>query len=125
MASFQELFTPIFIVVALSLFIGGIVVLQVLDSLFKGSKNLMIIRIFCISIIFNIIILVFLIMSFSRIKQQSGPQGPSGNKGKQGDVGAPGGLQVCDKKYQTIEEKKFVIKAQNYLEVIPPLLQED
>ena len=125
MASFQDLFTPIFIVVALSLFVGGIVVLQVLDALFKGSKNLMIIRIFCISIIFNIIILVFLVMSFSKVKQQPGPEGPTGNKGKQGDDGTPGGLQVCDKKFQTIEEKKTIIKAQNYLEIIPPLIQED
>ena len=125
MTTSQDLFTPIFIVVALSLFIGGIVVLQVLDRLFHGSKNLPMIRIFCISAILNIIIIVFLIMSFSRVKLQTGPQGPTGNKGQQGYVGKTGGLQVCTNKFQTINEKKTIIKNQNYLDVRPPLLKTD
>lgn len=125
MSTYKDLFTPIFIVVALALFIGGIVVLQVLDKLFHGSKNLPMIRIFCISMILNILIIVFLIMSFSRVKLQTGPQGPTGNKGQQGYEGKPGGLQVCTKKFQTIEEKKTLIKSENYLDLRPPLIKND
>jgi len=125
MATYKDLFTPIFIIVALSLFIGGIVVLQVLDKLFHGSKNLPMIRIFCISMILNIIIIVFLIMSFSRVKLQTGPQGPTGNKGQPGYEGKSGGLQVCTKKFQTIEEKKTIIKEANYLDLRPPLIKND
>lgn len=125
MSTYKDLFTPIFIIVALALFIGGIVILQVLDRLFHGSKNLPMIRIFCISLILNIIIIVFLIMSFNRVKIETGPQGPTGNKGQQGYEGKTGGLLTCSKKYQTIEEKKSIIKDANYLDVRPPLLKTD
>ena len=125
MSTFQTLFTPIFIIVALCIFIGGIVILQVFDKLFAGSKNLTMIRIFCISIIFNIIIFVFLIMSFSKIKFQTGQQGPSGNKGVKGNSGDPGGIQICNVKYQTIEEKKSFEKAADYLDTRPPNINTD
>ena len=125
MATYKDLFTPIFIIIALSLFIGGIVILQVLDSLFHGSKNLPMIRIFCICFILNIIIIVFLIMSFNRVKIQIGPQGPSGNKGQMGSEGKSGGLLICKTKNQTIEEKKKILKDQNYLDLRPPLLKTD
>ena len=125
MADYKDLFTPIFIIIALSLFIGGIVVLQLLDKLFYGSKHLLMIRFFFISIILNIIIIIFLIMSFHRVKIQIGPQGPTGNKGKKGYEGKPGGLQVCSKKYQTIVEKKTIIKDKNYLDLRPPLIKND
>lgn len=123
--TFQTLFTPIFIIVALAIFIGGIVVLQVMDKLFAGSKNLTIIRIFCICIIFNIMILVFLIMSFSKIKFQIGPQGPTGNKGLKGGKGVPGGIKPCGVKYQTVEEKKSFEKSLDYLDLKPPLINTD
>jgi hypothetical protein len=125
MATYKDLFTPIFIIVALALFIGGIVVLQVLDRLFHGSKNLPMIRIFCISLILNVIIIVFLIMSFNRVKIEPGPQGPTGNKGQQGYEGKSGGLLTCTQKYQTIEEKKTIIRDKNYLDTRPPLLKTD
>ena len=125
MATFKDLFTPIFIIVSLVLFIGGIVFLQFIDKLFHGSKNLLMIRIFCICVILNIIIIVFLIMSFNRVKIQPGPQGPSGNKGLQGPEGRAGGLQICKTKHQTIQEKKTIIKDQNYLDLRPPLIKND
>ena len=125
MTTSKDYFTPIFIVVALSLFIAGIVVLQVIDKLFHGSKNLTMIRIFCICVILNIIIIIFLIMSFNKVKIQPGPQGPAGNKGQQGPEGKTGGLQICKTKNQTIQEKKKIIKDKNYLDVRPPLLKTD
>jgi hypothetical protein len=125
MSSFKTLFTPIYIVIALIIFIFGIVFLQVLDSIFAGSQNLSIIRLFCISIIININILIFLIMSFSKIKLHVGPKGPTGNKGTKGYEGSPGGLTVCGVNYLTVEEKKKEIKALNYLDLKPPLINRD
>ena len=64
-------------------------------------------------------------MSFSKIKFQRGPQGPMGNKGNKGDIGSPGGLQVCGKKYQTVEEKKSFEKSLDYLDMKAPLINDN
>ena len=125
MSSFQTLFTPIFIITSLVIFIVGLVGLQILDRLFAGSKNLNAIRMFGFTILINIIILLFLIMSFSKVKFQQGSQGPQGNKGERGYQGNNGGLQVCGKKYQTVEEKKSFEKALNYLDMKAPLIELD
>lgn len=120
----QDLFTPIFIVIALMIFIGGIVGMQFLDRLFAGSKNLQAIRIFAISITLNIIILIFIIMSFSKIKFVVGPHGPQGNKGGRGLEGTPGGLIVCKPNARTAQEQKALKKSDQYLDLKPPYLEE-
>ena len=125
MASYQNIFTPLFIIISLCIFIGGLVGIQLLDRLFAGSKNLNAIRMFGFTILINIIILLFLIMSFSKVKFQQGSQGPQGNKGERGYQGNNGGLQVCGKKYQTVEEKKSFEKALNYLDMKAPLIELD
>ena len=58
-STMRELFTPIFIVIALCIFIAGIVGIQMLDRLFIGSKNLNAIRMFALAILINIIIYLF------------------------------------------------------------------
>ena len=121
----QELFTPIFIICALSIFIGGIVGIQFFDRLFAGSKNLNAIRMFGLAILINIIVLVFILMSFSKVKFSQGPQGPQGNKGSRGGFGKNGGINLCSKKYQTAEEKKTFERANNYLDLKPPVLDFD
>ena len=122
-SSFTELFTPIFIVFALCIFIAGIVGIQFLDRLFMGSTNLNAIKMFSVAILINIIILLFILMSFSKIKFAPGKQGPQGNKGSRGSYGNDGG--ICNKKYQTAEEKKTFVRANNYLDLKPPLLEFD
>jgi len=123
-ATLQDLFTPIFIVVALMMFIGGIVGMQFLDRLFAGSKNLQAIRIFAISITLNVIILIFILMSFSKIKFMVGPVGPQGNKGERGMEGSPGGLVVCKPNARTAQEQKALKKSDQYLDLKPPYLEE-
>lgn len=123
--SLQNLFTPLFILIAIVILIVGLIGLQLLDRLFAGSKNLNSIRMFGITILINIIILIFLIMSFSKIKFTQGTAGPQGNKGDKGDTGIPGGLAVCGKKYQTVEEKKVFEKALNYLDLKNPIIKLD
>jgi len=125
LSTFQKLFTPIFIITSLCIFIGGLVGLQYLDRLFAGSKNLNAIRMFGLTLIINIIILVFLIMSFSKVKFVQGSNGPTGNKGERGKEGESGGLEVCGKKYQTIEEKKMYEKSIAQLDMKNPLINDD
>jgi len=122
MVSYQDIFTPLFIVLSLCIFIGGIVGIQLLDRLFAGSKNLNAIRMFSLSILINIIILLFLIMSFSKVKFNQGDKGPQGNKGESGRKGPDGGFQLCKPKVQTVEEKKVYEKTINYIDLKPPLL---
>jgi hypothetical protein len=123
-ATLQDLFTPIFVVVALMIFIGGIVGMQFLDKLFAGSKNLQAIRIFALSITLNIIILIFILMSFSKIKFVVGPNGPQGNKGERGMDGMPGGLIVCKPNARIAQEQKALIKSDQYLDLKQPYLEE-
>lgn len=125
MTSFQDTFTPLFIVISLCIFIGGIVLLQVISKLFIGSKNLISIQMFGITIIINIIILVFLIMSFSKVTLQVGSQGPTGNKGIKGLDGENGGLAVCNKKYESADEHKSYIKLESSYDMKVPLINQD
>jgi len=122
MSSYQTIFTPLFIFVSIAIFIAGLVGLQFVDKLFAGSKNINGIRIFCFTIIINVIIFVFLLMSFSKVTIAPGQQGPQGNRGDKGYVGKPGGLSLCGNKYQTVEEKKVYEKNLNYLDLKAPLI---
>ena len=93
--STSSYFTPIFIVVALCIALGGMVGIQFFDRLFAGTEFRNAVRMGSITIIINIIVLAFLIMSFSQVKSASGPLGPRGNKGPQGNLGANGSLNMC------------------------------
>jgi membrane-bound ClpP family serine protease len=123
--SLQDLFTPIFIILAIIIFIVGIIGMQFLDRLFAGSKNLNAIRMFALAGIINIIILLFILMSFSKVKFTPGNQGPQGNKGNRGSLGKNGGVNLCNKKYQTAEEKKTFQRSNDYLDIKPPVLELD
>jgi membrane-bound ClpP family serine protease len=122
---FNDLFTPIFIIITIVILIIGVIGLKFLDVLFAGSKYLTAIKLFGISIIVNIVILIFIIMSFSKIKFQRGNKGPTGNKGDKGDKGRAGGLQVCGETYETVQEKKAFQRSLNYLDLKPPFINND
>ena len=123
-STFQDLFTPIFIIIAIFIFIAGIVGMQFLDKIFAGSKNLNAIRMFALALTINIIVLFFIIMSFSKVKFAPGTSGPQGNKGSRGNDGTPGGLSVCQVKARTAQEQKAHVKSANYLDLKPPFLED-
>jgi hypothetical protein len=106
MASITDTFTPMFIIVILVVFICGLVLLQFISKMFIGSNNLNAIQMFGLTILINIMILIFLVMSFSKVNLTQGPQGPIGNKGDKGITGVDGTLAVCSVKYQNAENKK-------------------
>lgn len=120
--SYEVLFTPIFIVISLSIFIAGIVGIQFLEKLFHGSNNLLSIKIFAISVLVNIVIFVFLLMSFRRVKFTPGKAGPTGNRGDRGSDGRDGGLSVCGVQYQKVQDKKQFERQLNYLDLKPPVI---
>lgn len=120
--SYEVLFTPIFIVISLSILIAGIVGIQFLEKLFHGSNNLLSIKIFAISVLVNIVIFVFLLMSFRRVKFTPGKAGPTGNRGDRGSDGRDGGLSVCGVQYQKVQDKKQFERQLNYLDLKPPVI---
>lgn len=121
--SYNIIFTPMFIIIALSIIIAGIVGIQVLDRLFHSSNNLVAIKMFGLSILINIIIFIFLIMSFRRVKFSSGKSGPTGNRGDRGLDGRDGGLSVCGVQYQKVQDKKNFERQINYLDLKPPVIE--
>jgi hypothetical protein len=125
MATFQELFTPLFIILSLGILIGGIVVIMFLDDLFEKSKNRNGVRMFGFAIVINIIILLFLIMSFSKVKFQEGSRGPRGNKGDKGFTGKDGSLQNCGSRNISVAEARAKSREANYLDTKPPLIEDD
>lgn len=120
----QELFTPIFIIIVVFVMICGTVFLKYLDKLFNGSDNLMTIRMFGVAIILNVIIFLFIIMSFSKIKFNRGKEGPQGNKGMRGDQGDNGGLNICETNTQTSINKKIFDISSDYIDTKNPIIEK-
>ena len=69
--------------------------MRFLEGLFINSKNKSMIRMFAIAIILNVMILVFIIISFKRIHFAKGPTGPKGNRGNKGISGENALLNSC------------------------------
>jgi hypothetical protein len=107
MSSFQETFTPFFIIITLIVFICGLILLQFVSKIFYDSNNLNGVQMFGITLLINIIILIFLVMSFTKVNLTEGPQGPMGNKGDKGISGDNGTLAVCNSRYQDSQNKKY------------------
>jgi hypothetical protein len=118
-------FTPIFIVVALCICVGGIVILQMFDRMFAGSEFQNTVRMFGIAIILNILILTFLIMSFSRVKFEPGPKGPQGNRGPQGHEGDEGKLSVCGDHILTVSDVRKRTRDSQNLDLQNPYIMPD
>ena len=64
-------------------------------------------------------------MSFGTISFQVGSQGPIGNKGIKGKDGDNGGLQICNKRYETADEHKAYVKLQESYDMHVPLIVQD
>lgn len=118
-------FTPIFIVVSLCICVGGIVILQMFDRMFSGSEFQNTVRMFGIAIILNVLMLAFLIMSFSRVKFEPGPKGPRGNRGPQGHEGDEGKLSVCGDHTLTVSDVRKRTRDSQNLDLQNPYIRPD
>lgn len=104
--------TIIIVIIMFALSLLGLIFIRFLENIFYGSPNINIIRIFGLCIVLNIMILVFIVMSFKRIHFAQGPIGPKGNRGNKGHVGIDSTLNSCSVGNSVIlsGQKKYNIK---------------
>lgn len=88
----------------------GLSILLYLDKFLITNPNKNMIMITIITIILNIMILTFCIISFSKVKFESGSIGPVGIRGPRGLSGQDAGLKVCGNAYINAGERKMQIK---------------
>uniref|UniRef100_A0A6C0HM41 Uncharacterized protein n=1 Tax=viral metagenome TaxID=1070528 RepID=A0A6C0HM41_9ZZZZ len=117
-------FTPIFIVIAICIAIAGMVAIQFVDRLFADNEFRNLMRMFCITIMVNIVIFIFLIMSFTHVKSTPGQQGPRGNKGPQGYLGTDGSLSMCGNTVLRASDVRKRIRESTNLDLTPPTIVE-
>jgi hypothetical protein len=92
--------------------IAGLSILLYLYNWLYDNPHKNIIILVGITIILNLMIFVFCVISYSHIKISVGPQGPPGNRGPRGYDGEPGRLAVCGDLNVSSSENKFKIKNQ-------------
>ena len=92
--------------------ISGLAILMYLYNYLRTNPHRNIIILVGLTIILNIMIFTFCVISYSHVKIAVGPQGPQGNRGLRGFEGTPGSLAVCGDLIVSAEEKKFQIKNQ-------------
>lgn len=92
--------------------ICGFALLLYLYNLYYKNPHRNIIIMIGITIILNIMIFTFCIISYSNVKVIAGPIGPQGNRGYRGDDGDDGGFKICGDLSVSASEKKFKIKNQ-------------
>jgi hypothetical protein len=110
----------------LILIIVLIVGLQMVDRIFRGDKDLNFYRMITIAIGLNLMIFVFLFMTFDKIQFAPGPQGPQGNKGNKGPSGYDKQFNACSKHVETSEDKKFrILRKQNAVAKKPAIVEDE
>ena len=87
----------------------------------KNEKTVGRIILFCILV--NILILVFLILTFSKIQFTPGPRGPRGIRGRRGHQGRMDGLNQCVKQSKTLGEMKYENDKQKQIKIQKPSLE--
>jgi hypothetical protein len=82
-------------------------------------------RIILLCILINIIIFVFLVLTFSKITFNQGPQGTQGIRGRIGHTGRMDGLNQCKKQSKTLGDMKFEESKKNLIKIQTPVLEVD
>jgi hypothetical protein len=80
-------------------------------------------RIILLCILINILILVFLVLTFSKIQFTPGPKGPKGIRGRRGHQGNMQGLNQCQKQGKTLGEMKYETEKGNQIKIQTPSLE--
>jgi hypothetical protein len=100
------------VIIMFVLTLMGIIGIRILDSIYYGTQYSDIVRMFGITILLNVMILVFLVISFKRIHFSRGPIGPKGNRGLKGYKGVESTLNSCNKNTSILKsgQKKYNIR---------------
>ena len=109
-------------IISLLLVIGlcGMIVLKLMEQIYRGAPNINIIRMFVICVTLQVMITCFLIMSFNKTRSQKGPKGPTGNRGNRGLQGKHAGINTCDRIIPRAIDKKFDILSREVRVVSKP-----
>lgn len=107
--------------------LAGLIFIRFLESIYMGSKNMTLIRMFGIAIVLNVMILAFIIMSFKRIHFAQGPVGPKGNRGNKGVNGNNAALNSCSVGDSVLlsGQKKFNIRKREAAYARYPAIVDD
>lgn len=101
-----------------------IVVMMFFERYFLTKKNEKVIgRIILLCILINILILVFLVLTFSKIQFTYGPNGPKGIRGRRGHYGKMQGLNQCQKQGKTLGEMKYETEKNSQIKIQTPSLE--
>lgn len=101
-----------------------VVLMMFFERYIVSTANKQLIRIMLFSLLLNVIILVFLIFSYSKITFEPGIQGPKGIKGRVGPRGRDSNIAECSPKNESLGNAKMFIKKENKLkEFIKPHLK--
>tara|TARA_B100000902_G_C27316437_1_gene921652 strand:+ start:201 stop:566 length:366 start_codon:yes stop_codon:yes gene_type:complete len=99
------------------------VMMMFFERYFSNNSNKQLMRIMIFSLLLNIIILVFLIFSYSKIIFNPGIQGPSGLKGRVGPQGRDSDIAECSPKLEKLGEvKKIFNDEKNMTKLDKPIL---
>lgn len=101
-----------------------VVLMMFFERYIVSTANKQLIRIMLFSLLLNVIILVFLIFSYSKITFEPGLQGPKGIKGRVGPRGSDSNIAECSPKNENLGNAKMFIKREKKLkEFIKPHLK--
>lgn len=103
-----------------------IVAMMFFERYFLTKKNEKTIgRVILLCILINILILVFLVLTFSKIQFTIGPKGPKGIRGRTGHQGKMQGLNQCQKQGKTLGEMKYETEKNSQIQIQTPSLEVD
>lgn len=101
-----------------------IVAMMFFEKYFLTKKNEKTVgRVILLCILINILILVFLVLTFSKIQFTIGPKGPKGIRGRRGHQGKMQGLNQCQKQGKTLGEMKYETQKNSQIKIQTPSLE--
>jgi len=101
-----------------------IVAMMFFERYFLTKQNEKVVgRIILLCILINILILVFLVLTFSKTQFTPGPKGPKGIRGRRGHQGKMQGLNQCQKQGKTLGEMKYETEKGNQIKIQTPSLE--
>jgi membrane-bound ClpP family serine protease len=93
-----------------------------LERYIKVTDSKLFFRILIITVMMNIMILTFLIFSFSKIKTKTGPRGPTGIRGRRGFNGKYDTVQKCNKQSKLLGDTYIESQTKSNIVIQKPVL---
>lgn len=108
--------------ILLSISLLCVVVAIFLERYMKSKESKLFFRLLIITVMLNIMVLTFLIFSFSKIKTKIGPRGPRGIRGRRGFNGKYDTVQKCEKQTKLLGNEYMENKKSETIVIQKPVL---